>query len=85
MADGDAMTRKLKRITQDSEVRRDLLWLRAQEKEDAESVVSLERADPQLRGRMEVLMAERRPDLMEDPRERRAEYSRLWELRFESA
>jgi hypothetical protein len=79
------MARKLKRIIQDSEVRRDLLWLRAQEKEDAESVASLERADPGLRSRMDVLIAERRPDRMEDPRQRREEFARLYQLRFDSA
>lgn len=80
----ESITRRLRRIIEDAQVRRDLLWLQAQEKEDAESIESLERADPELRARMEVLLAETRPDLMEDRRQRREEFARLWRQRFDS-
>ena len=82
--DEDPLMRKLRRITHDAELRRDLLWLRAQEKDDEESRASLERVDPQLRQRMEILLADTRPDRMEDPRERRREYVRLWQQLFDS-
>jgi hypothetical protein len=81
----DPLMRKLRRITQDPELRRDLLWLRAQEKEDEESRASLERADPRLRERMDILLADTRPDRMEDRRARRHEFARLWQQRFDSA
>lgn len=81
----DAMVEKLKRVYEHAEVRRELLWLRAQEKEDAESIESLERVDPELKARMRAFMARTRPDLIEDPRRRREAFARLWHERFESA
>jgi hypothetical protein len=81
----DAEMKRLWRVCQHDETRRELLWLRAQEKEDAESIESLERVDPGLRERMRAFMAETRPDLIEDPRERRKVFARLWHQRFESA
>ena len=77
--------KKLWRVCEQDETRRELLWLRAQEKEDAESIESLERVDPGLRERMRAFMAETRPDLIEDPRQRRKAFARLWHERFESA
>ena len=41
-------------MTQDPVARRDLLWLRAKEKEDEESVADLEHVDPDLAHRMRV-------------------------------
>jgi len=81
----DEMTEKLRRVCEQDETRRELLWLRAQEKEDAESIESLERADPRLRERMRAFMAETRPDLIENPRQRRQAFARLWHQRFHSA
>ena len=81
----DAMTEKLRRVTTHDQIRRELLWLRAQEKEDVESIESLERADPGLRHRMRAFMAETRPDLIEDPRKRRQAFARLWHRRFAEA
>jgi hypothetical protein len=77
------MTEKLRRVYTHDGIRRELLWLRAQEKEDVESIASLERADPGLRDRMRTFMAETRPDLIEDPRHRRQAFARLWHRRFE--
>ena len=76
---------KLQRVCGLDEVRRELLWLRAQQKEDAGSIASLERADPGLRARMRAFMAESRPDLIEDPLERRLAFARLYRRRFDSA
>ena len=76
---------KLERVCAHDQVRRELLWLRAQEKEDAESIASLERADPELAARMRAFMAEWRPDLIEDPRRRRRAFARLFQRRFDSA
>ena len=81
----DSITRKLSRIIRDEQLRRELLWLRAQETEDTESVDALERADPRLRARMEALLFETRPDRIEDPRERRREFARLWHRHFDRA
>ncbi len=78
----DGMTEKLRRVCEHDETRRDLLWLRAQEKEDVESIESLERADPGLRERMRAFMAESRPDLIEDRRQRQRAFARLWLRRF---
>ncbi len=79
----DEMMEKLERACAEDETRRDLLWLRAQEKEDDESIESLERVDPGLRARMRAFMAETRPDLIEDPRQRRQAFARLWHRRFD--
>jgi hypothetical protein len=76
---------KLRRVCEHDQTRRDLLWLRAQEVEDTESIASLERADPALRARMRAFMAETRPDLIEDPRKRRRAFARLWQERYEEA
>lgn len=81
----DEMKEKLRRVCEHDEIRRELLWLRAQEKEDAESIESLERVDPRLRERMRAFMAETRPDLIENPRQRREAFARLWHQRFDSA
>jgi hypothetical protein len=81
----DEMVEKLRRVCAHDQIRRELLWLRAQEKEDAESIDSLERADPGLRERMRAFMAEARPDLIENPRQRRKAFARLWHQRFDSA
>ena len=81
----DAMKEKLRRVCEQDEIRRELLWLRAQEKEDTESIESLERADPRLRERMRAFMAETRPDLIENPRQRRQAFARLWHQRFDAA
>ncbi len=79
------MMDKLYRLCAEDQVRRELLWLRAQEKEDAESIASHERADPDLAPRMRAFMAEWRPDLIEDPRRRRRAFARLFRRRFDSA
>lgn len=81
----DPITDKLRRVCEHDQTRRDLLWLRAQQVEDAESIASLERADPGLRARMRAFMAETRPDLIEDPHKRRRAFARLWQERYEQA
>ena len=70
--------RKYRRMVRDDRARRELLWLRAQEKEDRGAIESLERADPGLRARMERMMRGTRPDLIEDRRERSAAFAELW-------
>ena len=80
----DEWIQKLERACESDQIRRDLLWLRAQEKEDPESIASLESADPDLRARMRAYMAEKRPDLIEDPRQRRLAFARLYRQRFDS-
>jgi hypothetical protein len=80
----DPRVDKLRRVCEHDETRRELLWLRAQEKEDAQSIASLERADPGLRARMREFMAETRPDLIEDPRQRQRAFARLWHRRFDA-
>jgi hypothetical protein len=48
----------LERIADDDEARRELLWLRAMEKDDVASAMDLESVDPRLRDRMtDVLVA----------------------------
>lgn len=78
-----SLTEKLRVIYDDALVRRELLWLRAQEEHDLDSVAALEREDPALRSRMQPLLAERHPELMDDPGERRAEFARLWHRRMQ--
>ena len=46
------------RISQEPELRRKFLWLRAQEKEDIETVLDLEAVDPTLSRRMALMQAE---------------------------
>ncbi|HEY3354205.1 MAG TPA: hypothetical protein VGQ83_13210 [Polyangia bacterium] len=72
----------LDQIWGDDVGRRDLLWLRAQEKGDEQSVKLLEQADPAVRARMEAFIYETgmEPD-DDDPRGRRATFNLLWHER----
>jgi hypothetical protein len=80
----DDIEDKLRRICEDDAARHELLWLRAQEKDDPESIALLERADPALRPRMAALLAEAGLDRIEDLHERRLALGRLWDVRFEA-
>jgi hypothetical protein len=85
MPSRDPDIEKLDRICADPIKRRQLLWVRAQEKEDLQSIAMLERADPTLRSRMSDLMDRSAfvvPDL---PRERRRAFARLWHQLFENS
>jgi hypothetical protein len=53
--DGD-LTLILERMAADSAIRRELLWLRAKEKEDEETARELEELEPGLRERMAELV-----------------------------
>jgi hypothetical protein len=78
-----SLTEKLRRIYEDPMVQRELMWLRAHADADIDSVDAIEREDRALRGRVAVLLAEKRPDLIEDAGERRAEFARLWHRRMQ--
>ena len=73
---------KLERICNDDRARRELLWLRAQERDDAMSLAALELADPDLRGRMSRLVHQRGVDAILDPGRRREAFGRLWDEHF---
>lgn len=51
----EAWARMLKDVGRDARKRRTWLWLRARQKDDDESIASLERADPSLRERMSAI------------------------------
>jgi hypothetical protein len=76
---------RMHRICSTPRLRRELLWLRAKEKEDEESVESLERTDPDLRNRMTRLLDERGISSMTDPERRRQALRDLWDERFDNA
>jgi hypothetical protein len=53
-----AAIRAVEQMTADPRTRREWLWLRAREKDDRQSLASLERTDPDLRRRMAPFVAE---------------------------
>jgi hypothetical protein len=72
---------KLYRICADDVLRRELLWLRAQERGDALSIELLEGADPGLRTRMRELVARYDLDLEPHRRMRREAFAQVWDRR----
>ncbi len=68
-------------ICEDDVARRELLWLRAKEKGDAEMAALLEDVDPELPARLREVDAEIR--LERDERERREAYGRAFDACFE--
>ncbi len=69
----------MRRMSDDPIARRELLWLRAKEKEDHVTVADLERLDPELADRMlDVAWIEEVPD----DRKRRDAYGRAWDQRW---
>ena len=69
----------LRKMTTDPVARRDLLWLRAKEKDDEESVADLERVDPDLARRMRVFAF---IDGALDDRKRREAYGLAYDERW---
>lgn len=67
------------RICREPTLRRQFLWLRAQEKGDVEIARDLERLDPTLSRRVAVLQAEfvARGHRLDTPEERRAGFARM--------
>jgi hypothetical protein len=68
-------------ICTDDVARRELLWLRAKQKGDAEVVALLEGVDPELVDRMREV--ERSVGAEDDDRARRAAYGRAWDECFQ--
>jgi len=68
-------------ICQDDGARRELLWLRAKEKGDAEVVALLEGVDPGLLERMRDVESSIRDE--PDDRRRSAAYARAWDECFQ--
>jgi hypothetical protein len=73
------------RMCENAVIRRELLWIRANEKEDLETARDLEAYQPGLRERMAELVAEfvAQGQRLETPRERRDGFARLYEQRLE--
>lgn len=71
--------RVLERIAADGPARRELLWLRAQEKEHWDAVRDLEHSDPQITRRLRAAGADLREADGELPRERRDRFGRAWD------
>jgi hypothetical protein len=67
-------------------LRRQFLWLRAQEKGDTETARELEVIEPALSSRMAALQAEfeARGNRLETPEERRAGFGRMQDELFEA-
>jgi hypothetical protein len=78
----DRWARAFSRIVKNAEARRELLWLRAMEKEDEVSIEMLERADPGLRSRMHALLASNGVPANLDAG--RATYVAIWHAHFEA-
>jgi hypothetical protein len=72
------------RICRDNEARRELLWLRAKEKDDEDAARSLERADPGIVARLMPVVEDylARGHRMDTWRERSEGYGELWDERF---
>jgi hypothetical protein len=66
-------------------LRRQFLWLRAQEKDDMETVRDLEAVDPALSSHMAALVAafEARGNRLDTPDERRRSFGRMQDELFE--
>lgn len=75
----EAYLRAFRALVEDPRARREWLWLRAREKDDAESLECLARADPELPARMAAIDAEF--GAIADPRARREAYGRKLDLR----
>lgn len=75
----------LDRIATNSMMRRELLWLRAKETDDEETVLDLEQVEPTLAARMQQLVAQfrARGGRLETDAERREGFARLYHQRFE--
>jgi hypothetical protein len=69
----------VRRMSEDPIARRELLWLRAKEKGDDDTVLDLERVDAELADRMRDV--EWIDDLPDD-RKRRDAYGRAWDQRW---
>jgi hypothetical protein len=74
---------KLYRICADDALRRELLWLRAQERGDDLAIELLEGADPGLRPRMRELVARYHLDLEPHRRLRREAFAQVWDRRVD--
>jgi hypothetical protein len=72
---GEAWILAMRSMCEDQALHRAWLWLRARQKEDDESLESLERAEPGLRARMAEYDA--RAQAIDDPRQRREAYGRM--------
>ena len=70
-------------IAADDLARRELLWLRAKEKEDEVLARDLERADPGLVSRLSEAGCDLEGCADEEPRDRRERFGRLWDDRYE--
>jgi hypothetical protein len=77
-----ALVAALDRIARDPAARRELLWLRAKEKDDLETVRSLERADPGLGERLRPFEQKLFGDEGSCSRDRQDAYARLWTERL---
>jgi hypothetical protein len=73
----------LAKVIGDDRARRELLWLRAKEKEDERSVRDLERVDPDLLDRLRSAGCDLEDHAAEHPRDRRERFARLWHERFD--
>jgi hypothetical protein len=71
----------IRMMCEDTTTRRELLWLRAKEKEDHETVADLERIDPNLAERMRDVEATIGDEL--DDRKRREAYAQAWHQRYD--
>jgi hypothetical protein len=82
----DAWIKSFERVVNDAEARRELIWLRAAEKGDRETIEALEREDPDIPRRLEPLAhatweAAGWPDVR-DPRVRRELYQIMYDARL---
>lgn len=71
------------RIVADDHARRELLWLRAKEKEDEETVRGLEAVDPRLVGRLLAAGADIEERSDEGKWERRERFGRVYDECYE--
>jgi hypothetical protein len=73
-----ALAAALDRIARDPAARRELLWLRAKEKDDLETVRSLELVDPGLGERLRPCVQKLLVDEGTCSRDRQDAYARFW-------
>jgi hypothetical protein len=74
--------RVVRSIAEDPRTRRELLWLRAKEKGEAEQARGLEEVDPLIADRLRAAGLEPAEQAGESPAQRRERDGRLWNERY---
>jgi hypothetical protein len=76
-------TEVLERVAANHRARRELVWIDAMSRGDAEMRRDLERSDPDLEERMRPYLEMLRPVELKTPKRRREAFAKLWSICYE--